>query len=152
MSLEEQLAVTNAALAKIIGNFEKLNTNLEKLIAKIPTLPFLKEGPPAADPDEVKPAAKPATKPAAKAKPAPTPEPEAVVDPDGGDDDDPKTEISVNYLSDKVKALAAATNREAVIAIFKLFGAERLPDITKDKYPALDLALTKAISKAKEVK
>lgn len=55
---------------------------------------------------------------------------------------------SFDDLADKVKALGR-TNRDAVVALFKQFGIERLGGLEEKDYIAFDIAIAKALNAAK---
>lgn len=56
---------------------------------------------------------------------------------------------SFDDLADKVKALGRM-NRDAVVALFKQFGIERLGGLEEKDYIAFDIAIAKALNKANE--
>jgi hypothetical protein len=157
MSLEDQLGKINANLEGLNVTFGKLNTNLERLIAKIPTLPFLKEGPPETPAVKNEPQEKPAKTPAkpkgadsaAAAKPKAEPAPAS--DPDAEGDDNPE-KVTQKSLGVLVTELGSLVGRDATIALISKFGGDRLPKVPADRYVDLEIALSKAINKAKEAK
>lgn len=55
---------------------------------------------------------------------------------------------SFEDLADKVKALGR-TNRDAVVALFKQFGIERLGGLEEKDYIAFDIAIAKALTATK---
>ena len=122
MSLEQQIAT--------------LNTNLEKVIALLSTGVAPTEAPnipesikkPKAEPAKAGPKAEPKAEPA-KAEPA--------------------SGVALEDLADKVKALAALGGRDAVMAVFAVLKVARLSELSPEQYVSADLALAKAINKAK---
>ena len=109
-----------------------LNTNLEKVIALLSTGVAPTEAPNI--PESIK---KPKAEPA-KAEPKAEP---AKAEPASG--------VALEDLADKVKALAALGGRDAVMAVFAGLKVARLSELSPEQYVSADLALAKAINKAK---
>jgi hypothetical protein len=105
-----------------------LNTNLEKVIALLSTGVAPTEAPNI--PESIK---KPKAEPA-KAEPAKA---------------EPASGVALEDLADKVKALAALGGRDAVMAVFAGLKVARLSELSPEQYVSADLALAKAINKAK---
>jgi|688.fasta_scaffold618899_2 hypothetical protein len=110
---------------------EKLNANLEKVISLLSTGLNPTE---AAIPESIKkPKAEPAKPEPAKAEPVPVQE----------------SKVTLKDIQDRVKILAATIGRDALIALFEAWGMSKLSELPEDRYVEIDLALAKAINKAK---
>ena len=154
MSIEAQLEKLNSNLEKIVGllNFHTpssffTNSTDPNALLRVPPCD-LGVGAPA---EEVKSTPASAAKTKAKPKveePVATPvEPpaEKVTPPEDG------AKVMLDDLAAKVKTLASLGGRDGIMSVFSApaFNISRLSELPKDKYVVMDLALTKAITKAK---
>ena len=145
MSLEDQL--------------QRLNNNLEMLNKTLHILSMTQaRAVAAADPTEGRYVEQPdeserRKKRTAKAEaPPPEEEPEYAeqdsVDPTDQPEDD-EGNVTKESLGEKLKELIIKTDRAAIMKVFEPFGVSSLSALPEDQYAKMDIALTKALNRAR---
>lgn len=140
MSIEQQLERLNINLEKIIAKGIDLQVNTAGILNPIPARVASTKTP---------------VKPEVKETPEPEPEAEAKTEVKETPEPEEKTSntssITFDSLADKVKALAKL-DREAARAVFTSMKVTGLSGVDEKDYVKLDLALAKALNVAKAAK
>ena len=145
MSLEDQLQMLNNNLEMLNKTLHILSMTQARAVA-------------AADPTEGRYVeqsddAEKRKKRTAKAEaPPPEEEPEYAepdpVDPTDQPEDD-EVNVTKESLGEKLKELIIKTDRAAIMKVFEPFGVSSLSALPKDQYAKMDIALTKALNRAR---
>lgn len=151
MSLEDQLQMLNNNLEMLNKTLHILSmTQARAVAAADPT-----EGRYVEQPDESEKRKKRTAKTEALLPPEEEPEyaePDPV-DPDPVDPTDQPEDDEVNVtkesLGEKLKELIIKTDRAAIMKVFEPFGVSSLSALPEDQYAKMDIALTKALNRAR---
>lgn len=147
MSLEDQLQMLNNNLGMLNKTLHILSmTQARAVAAADPT-----EGRYVEQSDDAEKRKKRTAK--TEAPPPPPEEEPEYVEPDPVDPTDQPEDDEVNVtkesLGEKLKELIIKTDRAAIMKVFEPFGVSSLSALPEDQYAKMDIALTKALNRAR---
>jgi hypothetical protein len=68
---------------------------------------------------------------------------------DQPEEEEDEGNVTKEYLSEKLKELIIKTDRAAIMKVFEPFGVSSLSALPEDQYVKMDIALTKALNRAR---
>lgn len=150
MSLEKAIAENTAAVRELIAALGKVSipsatvelTTLTPAIAPQAEVATAKKPTPA---EKEEPVSSPRTVAEATADAAPEQKAESTQKSPAPVSDDTAPAVTLDTLIDQAKKLAAAKTRNALVAVLEAFGMARISEAKPEQYPALSVALQKAL-------
>lgn len=126
-----------------------IESQLERICVALEALATIYTGPVSNNTSEVKPKAEPKTPTKNAAEPE---KPKEAPKAETKQKEEPKSSegaVTLEDLAAKVKVLASEGGRDAVMEVFGSFKVARLTEFLPEQYVLVDIALAKAITKAK---